>query len=100
MDKRFKIKGTQTTMGILLREKKRTVLDVCKVMGLGYSQTFKLLNNPFTMRLNQLMLLSGYLDIPLLELVAKLQYNVRAKELSKEQKGLLSGLVEKYSKTQ
>ena len=82
-------------LGLFLK-KKLTIEAMAKSLNVSIVTAMKYLDNPLTMRLNQLLLLSGYLDIPFIELVYLLHYN-KAKVL-KEDKEVLSGLVGKYSK--
>ena len=81
-----------------LNRHKFTTKEICKLFNLCKPTTLKLLYNPYNMTINQLLLLSGRLGLPYIELVYMLHLN--KPKLSVSDKATLLDIVNKVEKEQ
>ena len=92
---RVKNKGINIILRQLINSKGLSIYGFSKVLNRSEVFTHSLLNNPYKMTFKQLIMLSGYTDTPVVEIVAKIHYN--RFELSKEDKENLSSIMARVS---
>lgn len=86
--------GINLVLRQVFNRRKLSIKDFAKVLKRSEVITHRYLNNPYSMTVEQLLLLSGYCGMPLLELVALIHYN--RPKVDKEISDTLASLVEKY----
>jgi hypothetical protein len=91
-------KRTNKALIHLLRQRNLKIIDLKQLFKCGENHVYNIIENHRIMTINEVLLLSATLDMPFVELVYLLHVN--RKEVKGEDREVLSGLVEKYSKEQ
>jgi len=77
----------------LFRKRKQTILDIMPILRCGKSKAYKIAENYRILTIGELLMLSGCLDIPFIELVAMLHLNTP--KLNKEQREGLEDIIKR-----
>ena len=79
---------------LILRDTNKSVVECSKVLGISMQYTHTLLNNPYKLTLAQVFTLAGFLNMPPLELFARIQHNAKSKKAQEQITTQLKNLLE------